>query len=292
MNTHYVVGVAGMGTMGAPMAANLVRCGLQVIVYNRTIEKTRQLGDLGARVAATPQELCLAADTLVLMLAGPQAIDDVLFTDPGTIASLKGKTVVNMGTVSPAYSRSLAARLADFNVNYAEGPVFGSRRPAEQGALVVLSAGEAALLSTLQPVFDAVGKKTVFCGDVPAGMATKIATNLLIGAHVEALAEALHFIDKCGADPATYMEVVLAGPLASDFYRMKAPKFLQREFSPQASNARVAETFDYIVETASQMGASVPVSTVNHRLYREAIQMGFGDEDMCAIIKVLEAPAQ
>jgi 3-hydroxyisobutyrate dehydrogenase-like beta-hydroxyacid dehydrogenase len=281
-----------MGTMGTPMAANLVRCGLQVIVYNRTVEKTKPLADLGARVAATPRELCLVADTLVLMLAGPQAIDDVLFTDPGTIASLKGKTVVNMGTVSPAYSRSLAARLADFNVNYAEGPVFGSRRPAEQGALVVLSAGEAALLDTLQPVFDAVGKKTVFCGDVPAGMVTKIATNLLIGAHVEALAEALHFIDKCGADPATYMEVVLGGPLASDFYRMKAPKFLQREFSPQASNARVAETFDYIVETASQMGASVPVSTVNHRLYREAIQMGFGDEDMCAIIKVLEAPTQ
>jgi 3-hydroxyisobutyrate dehydrogenase-like beta-hydroxyacid dehydrogenase len=281
-----------MGTMGTPMAANLVRCGLQVIVYNRTVEKTKPLADLGARVAATPRELCLVADTLILMLAGPQAIDEVLFTDAGTIASLKGKTVVNMGTVSPAYSRSLAARLADFNVNYAEGPVFGSRRPAEQGALVVLSAGEAALLDTLQPVFDAVGKKTVFCGDVPAGMVTKIATNLLIGAHVEALAEALHFIDKCGADPATYMEVVLGGPLASDFYRMKAPKFLQREFSPQASNARVAETFDYIVETASQMGASVPVSTVNHRLYREAIQMGFGDEDMCAIIKVLEAPTQ
>jgi 3-hydroxyisobutyrate dehydrogenase-like beta-hydroxyacid dehydrogenase len=292
MNTHFVVGVAGVGTMGAPMAANLVRCGLQVIVYNRTIEKTKPLGDLGARVAATPQELCLAADTLVLMLAGPQAIDEVLFTDAGTIAALKGKTVVNMGTVSPAYSRSFAARLADLGVHYVEGPVFGSRRPAEQGALVVLSAGEAALLDTLQPVFDAVGKKTVFCGDVPAGMATKIATNLLIGAHVEALAEALHFIDKCGADPATYMEVVLAGPLASDFYRMKAPKFLQREFSPQASNARVAETFDYIVETASQTGASVPVSTVNHRLYREAIDAGFGDEDMCAIIKVLEAPAQ
>jgi 3-hydroxyisobutyrate dehydrogenase-like beta-hydroxyacid dehydrogenase len=284
-----VIGVAGMGTMGMPMAASMVRNGLQVVVYNRTVAKTHQLQELGAQVAVTPRELCDKVDILILMLAGPQAIDDVLFTVPATVSLLRGKIVVNMGTVSPSYSKSLATRLAQSGVDYVEGPVFGSRKPAEQGSLVVLSAGPVELLNTLQPVFDAVGKKTVRCGEVPAGMVTKIATNLLIGAHIEALAEALNFVQKSGADPSTYMEVVLAGPLASDFYRMKAPKFLQRDFSPQASNLRVAETFDYIIETASQTGAAVPVASVNHQLYQAAIDAGFGDEDMCAIMKVLEA---
>ena len=291
MSSVRVVGFAGMGTMGTPMAANLVKSGLQVVVYNRTVEKARPLQELGAGVAATPRELGQLADTFVLMLAGPEAIDSVLFADPGTVGSLRGKTVVNMGTVSPAYSRSLAARLSASGVRYAEGPVFGSRKPAEQGSLVVLSAGEATLLNELQPVFGAVGKKTVFCGDVPAGMAAKIATNLLVGAHIESLAEALHFVQKAGADPTTFMEVVLAGPLASDFYRMKAPKFLERDFSPQAALVRVAETFDYIFETASTTGAVVPVAAVNRELYRRAVDDGLGEEDICAVIKVLESPA-
>jgi 3-hydroxyisobutyrate dehydrogenase len=259
------------------------------VVYNRTIAKTQPLKELGARVAGTPGELCALSEAVILMLAGPQAIDEVLFADPETVVSLRGKVVVNMGTVSPSYSQSLGSRLEGYGVHYAEGPVFGSRKPAEQAGLVVLSAGEPQVLNSLRSVFDAVGKKTVRCGNVPAGMVTKIATNLLIGAHNEALAEALHFITKSGADPATYMDVVLSGPLASDFYRMKAPKYLQRDFSPQASNLRVAETFDYIVETASETGACVPVASVNRELYRRAVEAGLGGEDMCAVIKVLES---
>lgn len=291
MSTDFVVGVAGLGTMGAPMAANMIRHGLRVVVYNRTASRTEPLAGLGGIVAPSPRDLCRIADAVVLMLSGPEAIDAVLFDDPLVASHLSGKTVVNMGTVSPAYSRSIAERLAAAAAGYVEAPVFGSRGPAEQGNLVILSAGDPGLLRPLQAVFDAVGKKTVYCGHVPAGMAAKVATNLLIGAHVESLAETLHFVEKAGVDVPTFMEVVLAGPLASDFYRMKAQKFLKRDFSAQAALARVAETFDYIADTAEATGAAVPVAAVNGELYRRSIAIGLGNEDICAVIKVLESVA-
>ena len=283
------IGVVGMGIMGVPMAANMVKSGLPVMVYNRTIEKTRPLKEAGALVAEGPRSLFEWADVVVLMLARPTAIDEVLFGNPGALSSLHGKVVANMGTVAPMYSQALSSRLEKLGIRYVEAPVFGSRKPAEEGTLVVLNAGDELLLGRLQSVFDAVGKKTVRCGDVPSGMATKIATNLLLSAHVEALAEALHFVERAGGNPATYMDIVLSGPLASEFYRMKAPKFLSRDFSPQVSTTRVAESLHYVVDTAHDTGAFAPSAAMNLHLYERAIALGLAEEDATAVIKVLES---
>ena len=283
------VGVIGMGTMGAPMAGNMAKAGLSVMVYNRTFEKAQPLVEAGAMVARTTRDLFEWADVVVLMLAGPTAIDEVLFGDPGSLDVLQRKVVANMGTVAPLYSQTLSSRLEAAGIDYVEAPVFGSKKPAEEGTLVVLSAGDEDVLRGLRPIFDAVGKKIVPCGNVPAGMATKLGTNLLLTAHVEALAEALHFVERAGGSPEVYLDVVLSGPVASDFYRMKAPKFLNRDYSPQASVIQATEGLRSVVETAAKTGSFVPGAIADLELYERAVESGLGDEDITAVVKVLES---
>lgn len=283
------VGAIGMGTMGAPMAANIARAGLPVMVYNRTIEKAQPLAQTGALVAETLRDLFEWADVVVLVLAGPAAIDEILSGESASLDLLRGKVVVNMGTVAPLYSQTLSSRLEAAGIAYAEAPVFGSKKPAEEGTLVVLSAGDLDILAGLQSIFDAVGKKTVLCGKVPAGMATKLGTNLLLTAHIEALAETLHFVERAGGSPEAYLDIVLSGPVASDFYRMKAPKFLNRDHSPQASIIRATEGLRSVVETASRTGAFVPGAVADLELYERAINSGLSNEDVTAIVEVLES---
>jgi 3-hydroxyisobutyrate dehydrogenase-like beta-hydroxyacid dehydrogenase len=130
------VGFIGLGIMGQPMAMNVVKAGYEVAVYNRSAEKTKSLGDAGAKVTSSPKEAAEEADAIILMLAGPEAIKAVLEGPDGLLAGMgEGTTLINMSTVSPAYSRALSEELKAHSIVSIDAPVSGSRKPAEEGAL-------------------------------------------------------------------------------------------------------------------------------------------------------------
>ena len=136
------VGFIGLGIMGQPMAQNVVKGGHALTVYNRSSEKAKPFGDAGATVAPTPKAVAEASDVIILMLAGPEAIDAVLEGPAGLMAGLQaGQTLVNMSTVSPQYSKQLADKLTTKSAVAIDAPVSGSRKPAEEGALVILAGG-------------------------------------------------------------------------------------------------------------------------------------------------------
>ncbi|GHJ34863.1 NAD(P)-dependent oxidoreductase [Streptomyces sp. TS71-3] len=284
------VGFIGLGVMGTPMALNLARAGTPLTVWNRTPEKCEPLRAAGAVVAADPAEVFERAGTVLLMLADEPAIDAVLGRGtPDFGARVAERTVVHMGTTSPAYSLGLEADVRAAGGAYAEAPVSGSRIPAEAGRLVAMPAGPQEVLQAVRPLLAPVCHESFDCGPVPNGMVMKLAVNLFLITLVTGLTEAFHFAERQGLDRELFLTVLDAGPMASGVSRMKAPKLLDGDLSAQAGALDVLKNNRLIAEAARAGGLAAPLLEVCHALFGETVALGHGDADMIAVLHAIEA---
>ncbi|PJE97578.1 2-hydroxy-3-oxopropionate reductase [Streptomyces carminius] len=287
-------GFIGLGVMGQPMALNLAgaarAAGERLTVWNRTAARSEPLRAAGAEVAAGPAEVFARARTVFLMLADGDAVDAVLARGtPGFAARVAGRTVVHMGTTSPEYSRALAAEVRAAGGDYVEAPVSGSRVPAEEGRLVAMLAGEDGAVAAVRPLLAPMCGRVFECGPVPGALLTKLAVNLFLITTVTGLAEAFHFADRHGLDRELFLDVLDAGPMASAVSRMKAPKLLARDFSVQAAIADVLKNNRLIAEAARTARVASPLLDVCHTLFAETAELGYGGEDMAAVLRAIEA---
>lgn len=286
---HMNVGFVGLGVMGLPMALNLVRAGTKLVVWNRTVEKSEVLRAAGAAVAGSPDEVCRRADVVFLMLADGPAIDSVLGRGtPRFAANVHRRVIVHMGTTSPGYSQGLEAEIRAAGGRYVEGPVSGSRGPAESGELIGLLAGEGADVEFVRPLVRLMCRRTFACGPVPRALVTKLAVNIFLITMVTGLAEAFHFADRHGLDRRQVMEVLDAGPMASTVSRAKAGKLVARDFSVQASILNVLDNNRLIAEAARDSAVASPLLDVCHALYGETVALGHGQSDMAAVVHAIE----
>jgi 3-hydroxyisobutyrate dehydrogenase len=284
------IGFIGLGAMGEPMALNLERAGLPLVVWNRTQEKTRALEIAGARIAAAADEVFASTETIILMLVDGVAIDEVLARGtPEFTKRVKDRTIVHMGTTAPAYSRALESHIRTAGGRYVEAPVSGSRKPAEAGQLVAMLAGEPDVVEAVRPLLKPVAHQTVMCGAVPNALLMKLSVNIFLITLVTGLAEAVHFARRQGLDLDQLVAVLNAGPMASDVSRVKAPKLVKRDFAVQAAISNVLENNRLIAETARETGIAAPLLDVCHELYDETCSLGFGDSDMVAVLRAIEA---
>jgi 3-hydroxyisobutyrate dehydrogenase-like beta-hydroxyacid dehydrogenase len=281
------VGFAGMGIMGKPMAANIVKAGFDVTVYNRTRPQPDDVP--GAAVADTPLALAKGNDVLVVMVTGPQAIDTLLWGEFGMAAALgEGKTVINMSTVSPEYTAQLAARIEATGAVFVDAPVSGSKIPAQQGALVILAGGPEEAVTALEPIFSAMGKKTVHCGPAPQGTMMKMAINLLLSNMMCGLSEMLTFGKAGGLSTDTMLEVVLGGPMGCDLFRIKEPLLKQRKFLAQFPMKHMAKDLKFVTDTACALRCPAPSAFTSLQLFNQGMSKGMGELDFAAVIEVLE----
>lgn len=284
------VGFIGIGVMGEPMAENLHKAGHRVVIYNRTASRCERLHALGVEVAETASQAIGASDFIILMVPSHGEADQALqrSAEGGIAAPVKGKTIILMSTVAPAYSAELEADLASAGARYIEAPVSGSKKPAETGQLLILaSAAHASHIDDAQPLFDAVGKKTVRCGPVPMAMRMKLANQLLLIASFEAITEATHFAAGMGLDVALFLEMAQAGPLANDVLRMKAPKMLADDFTQQAPIRHVFKDIGLVCSEAKRQGLWVPAAEANQALFAEAMREGLSQDDVVGVVKIL-----
>jgi len=283
------VGFIGLGSMGEPMALNLARAGIPLIVWNRTPDKARALASVGAEVAVSVREVFERTETIILMLTDSEAMDAVLERGTPAFARLvEDRTVVHMGTTSPGYSRGLAADLRVAGGRYVEAPVSGSRQPAEAGQLVAMLAGEADAVEAIRPLLAPMCRETMVCGPVPNALSMKLASNLFLIAMVTGLAEAVNYADRQGLDLDQFVSLLGAGPLSSDLLRMKAPKLVARDFAVQASIANVLQSHRLITDAAREADIAVPLLDTCHALYEEASSLGLGDADVVAVLRAIE----
>jgi len=283
------VGFIGLGIMGQPMALNIVKGGYELTVFNRSGKKAKPLADAGATVAATPKAVAEASDAIVLMLAGPEAIDAVLTQPAGLMAGLKkGQTLINMSTVSPQYSKQLAEKLDAKSVVAVDAPVSGSRKPAEQGALVILAGGPKDKIAELEPLLMCMGKKVVYCGSTGQGSSMKMAVNLLLGIMAAGISEAVNLGQKCGLDSATMLETMLAGPMGCALFEFKKPMLIDGNFTAQFPLKHMTKDIRFALQTADEKGAMVPIGHTVFQLYRQSMGQGLAEMDFAAVKKTFE----
>lgn len=282
------IGFMGMGIMGRAMAANLIRAGYSVTVYNRTRERCRELEQMGAVVADSPAAMARGCDTVIGMLTGPEALEDLLFGDSGAAGEFGANTLfTNMSSVSPAFARDLGERLQASGCRYVDAPVSGSKKPAEDGTLVVLAGGESGDVEAMRPLFEVMGKKVVHCGPVGQGSMMKMAINLLLGTMMEGLAEMITLGRQGGLDTDTLLEVVTSGPLNCGLFGLKEPMLREGDFPAQFPLKHMSKDLKFVLDTAYEEGANLPTAHAVSQAYATARSLGHGDQDFAAVLTAL-----
>ena len=285
-----LVGFIGLGIMGQPMALNLAAAGTPLIVWNRSAASCEPLRAAGAEVAATPGDVFTRARTVFIMLINEAATDAVLGRGaPSFTPMVSGRTLVCMGSNAPDYSRALAADVRAAGGAYVEAPVSGSRKPAENGSLVGLLAGEPEDIAPVLPLFQPMCRVTVNCGSIGNGLLMKLSVNLFLNQMLVALAEAAHFAERNGLDLRTFQQAIDAGPMASDVTHVKLSKLVARDFAAQAAMSDALNSERLIKAAAEHIGMASPLLDAGRQLYGEGVAAGDGDLDMVAVIRAIEA---
>jgi len=284
------VGFVGLGVMGQPMALNLVRAEVRLVVWNRTVERTGALSEAGAAVAGSVDELFARTRAVLLMLVDEAALDAVLGRGTARFAPrVRDHLVVSMASNAPGYSRGLATDIAAAGGRYLEAPVSGSRKPAEAGTLVALLGGGPTDVAEARPLLEPMCRAVLHCGPVGSGLLMKLAVNLYLDTMLAGLAEAVHFADRQGLDLETFAAAVGAGPMASDLTRVKVPQLVERDFGVQAATSDAYANTLLIAAEARAAGLATPLLDVASRLYGESVGLGHARDDMSSVLTAIEA---
>jgi 3-hydroxyisobutyrate dehydrogenase len=268
-----IVAVLGTGTMGAPMARNLVEAGLDVRVWNRTTERARAVE--GAWVAETPSEAAEGADLVLTMLADGDAVEEtVRDLDFGDAVWLQMSTV---GIEATERLMELAGEAP-----FVDAPVVGTKQPAEKGELTVLASGPRGARERAKPVFDAVAARVVELGEAGEGTRLKLVINSWLVILVEGLAETMAFSEAIGIDPERFLETIEGGPTGPAYAQLKGKMMVARKFDPAFSLALARKDAKLVLEAAERHGFDAALVEVVVRKMDEAIGAGHGDEDMAA----------
>jgi 3-hydroxyisobutyrate dehydrogenase-like beta-hydroxyacid dehydrogenase len=284
MARRELVGFAGLGIMGAPMAANLVRAGFEVTVYTRTREKAERFAaEHGARAAATPAEAAEGAGAYVSIVPDAPQVEEVLFGDDGAAAVLPdGALVVDMSTIAPTASRSIADRLAPRP--YVEAPVSGSKPKAEDGTLTIMAGAAAEHFEQARPLFDAMGERIVHVGPVGHGQMAKLLTNTMGAVNAAALAEAVRTAEAAGLDPDAFLEVAGASAGASTVLTLKGRPMFEGRFEPALFKLEhMLKDVRHCLEEARALGVELRLGGLAETLYASAAEDGRGEQDFAAV---------
>jgi 3-hydroxyisobutyrate dehydrogenase len=279
------VGFLGLGVMGRPMAANLVRAGVDLVTWTRSGVPLD-----GAESAGEVAGVFAKAGTVLMMLANGDVIDEVLGRGTREFGRLVGgHTVVHMGTTSPEYSTGLGEAITAAGGRYVEAPVSGSRGPAEAGQLVAMVAGDEEDRKRVRELVGPMCRDAFDCGPVPNGLLMKLAVNTFLISMVAGLAEAFHFAERVGLDQGLLRDVLDAGQMASFVSRGKANKIVERDFGVQAAIRDVHYNNRLVTDAARARGLASPLLDVCGELFAETEGLGHGGADMAAVIHAITA---
>jgi 3-hydroxyisobutyrate dehydrogenase-like beta-hydroxyacid dehydrogenase len=279
------VAFLGMGIMGRPMAANLVKTGHEVTIWNRTPGKDVE----GARTASSPADAARGAEVVWMCVSDTKAVENVLFGPSGVEEALaEGMMIADSSTISPSATLRFAGRVKARGVDYVDAPVTGSKIAAESGSLIFMAGGDEAALARLDPLFKAMGKQVFHMGETSKGQATKLAMNLQIALIYEGFAEALTLAAKLGVDIARLMPLVQASMVRSGVVDYKAPFILKRDFSPNFPLRLMLKDIHLALDAAKESRVRLPGLEAVEEVYELAAEEGHQDLDYAATLTLLE----
>ena len=276
------VAVLGIGLMGAPMARRLCEAGLRVHVWNRSPAKTQALQALGATAFASPADAVRGAHIVITMLQDGPAVEDVLFTQGAAQGLQPGTLVVDMSSIQPRQARDHAARLAALRVDCLDAPVSGGTVGAEAGTLAIMAGGRAADFERARPVLELLGRPT-HVGPTGSGQLAKLANQMIVGITIGAVAEALLFAARGGADMGKVREAISGGFAESRILQVHGQRMVERDFAKRAAVTVQLKDMRNAVATAQETGFEAPITQLFAQLFEQATDHGLGDLDHSAL---------
>jgi 3-hydroxyisobutyrate dehydrogenase len=279
MDSAPVVALLGTGTMGVGMARNIAAAGLPLRVWNRTASKAEPLADV-ATVTGSAADAVDGADIVVTMLFDEDSVASTISEAAGTLAP--GAVWVQSTTVGVAGAQRLGGLAADLGLVYLDAPVLGTKKPAEDGALVVLASGPEAARGTVEPLFDAIGGRTLWVGDAGAGSRLKLAANAWVFTLVEGIAESLTLARELGLDPRLFLEAVSGGAMDAPYVQLKGTAMLDDDVTPAFGLSNALKDVDLILAAAEEAGADLALMPGIRQHFARAVDAGYGDLDMAA----------
>jgi len=283
------IGFIGLGSMGLPIANNLIKAQHVLTVYNRTRSRAEELQPLGARIAGSPGEAASDAEALITMLADDRAVEEVVFTQGKAIEALPAGAVhISMSTISVALSQRLAEAHQERRQNYVSATVFGRPDAAAAAKLFVVAAGPAGQVELCRPIFDAVGQKTFIAGEkAPAANVVKLAGNFLITTVIESLAEAFALIRKNGIDPNAFLEVLTGSLFTAPVYRTYGGIIVADKFEPAGFKLPLGfKDNRLLLAAAEESSVPMPMASLVHDRFVAALAQGMGEADWAAIARI------
>jgi 3-hydroxyisobutyrate dehydrogenase len=284
------IALLGLGTMGSGMAANLLKAGFALTVYNRTAAKAQPLVAAGAKLASTPAEAALDASVIIGMLADDAASREVWTGKEGALDAVKaGAILIESSTVSPAWVTELARLAAQRGAAFLDAPVTGSRTQAAEGQLTFLVGGSSDALQTAMPVLQAMSKEIVHLGPVGSGAKMKLINNFLCGVQAASLAEGLVWIERSGLDPQKAVSVLNAGAPGSPLLRAVADRMLRHQYGVNFLLKLMTKDMRYAQEEAAACKLELQTADSARSLFERAIAAGYGEQDMASVVEPLRA---
>lgn len=266
-------------TMGLPMARNIAKAGIEVSAWNRTPEKAEPLADDGVRVCRSPHEAVEGAGAIVTMLASGDAVLEAIEAE--LPAAGEDTVWLQMSTIGEEATERCAQLASEHELVFFDSPVLGTRQPAEESKLVILASGPQGVKDRVQPIFDAVGQKTIWVGEAGAGTRLKVATNSWVLTVTEGCAETIALAQSLDLDPSLLFEAFDGGTLDLPYFRLKGKAILEQNFDPSFRLELAAKDAGLVEDSARRHGLELPLfSTIREQMLKGAEE--HGDEDMAA----------
>lgn len=281
------VAFLGLGRMGKRMAKNMLKAGYPLIVWNRSIDKSLELAEMGAKVAGTPAEAAVEADVVITMLSQDQAVKEVLLGANGVMERITGgKVVIDCSTVSPQTSRELFQLFAQKGSEFLDAPVTGSVSQAEEGNLVFIVGGSREGFEECEVLFQAMGKSWVYMGESGAGSTAKLANNTIAAINLVAVAEGIAIAQNGGINLEDFIKVVSGGAAHSRMVDRKAGKIIAGDYTPQFAAALMDKDLGLSMRMCEELKIATPMLGLAKQILRMTVNKGHGEEDISAVYEL------
>ncbi|KAG9154973.1 hypothetical protein Leryth_012160 [Lithospermum erythrorhizon] len=279
--------------MGSPMAQNLLKAGCDVTVWNRTKSKCDPLISLGAKYESCPEGVAASCDVTFAMLADPESAVDVACGKNGAASGLsQGKGYVDVSTVDVATSKLISEHIKATGAEFLEAPVSGSKKPAEDGQLIFLTAGDRSLFEATSTLLDIMGKSKFYLGDVGNGAAMKLVVNMIMGSMMASFSEGILLSEKVGLDPSVLVEVISQGAISAPMYSMKGPSMVKSSYPTAFPLKHQQKDLRLALALAESVSQPIPIAAATNELYKIAKSRGLSDQDFSAVIEALKVKLQ
>jgi 2-hydroxy-3-oxopropionate reductase len=285
------IGFIGLGVMGRPMAGHLIDAGHKLHLH-RVKEVSQVLVDKGGTAMPSGKAVAEASEVIILIVPDTPDVETVLFGKDGVAEGLAaGKLVIDMSSISPVATKDFARRIEALGCDYVDAPVSGGEVGAKNAALTIMAGGKPAAFERARPLFEKMGKNITLVGGVGDGQTAKVANQIIVGLTIEAVAEALTFARKAGADPAKVREALMGGFAQSRILELHGERMIKRTFEPGFRIRLHRKDLALAVDAARALNISLPNAAATQQLMNAAVARGDGEKDHSGLIQTLEALA-